>query len=82
MVCARQVLFSVLAAWAGTASAAPTQAVLGRVDVGAAVERVPTPATVQTSNTTFDTSERDETSVRVLTFNCWCVQSVFAGALC
>ncbi|KAH7338819.1 Endonuclease/exonuclease/phosphatase [Rhizoctonia solani] len=69
MVCVR--LLSLLAAGA-LAAAAPTQAVLGlgHSEVGG-VERVPTPATVQTSNATLDTTHRDETNIRVLTFNCW-----------
>ncbi|CAE6432727.1 unnamed protein product [Rhizoctonia solani] len=69
MLCAR--LLSLLAAGA-LAAAAPTQAVLGlgHSEVGG-VERVPTPATVQTSNATLDTTHRDETNIRVLTFNCW-----------
>ncbi|CAE6412778.1 unnamed protein product [Rhizoctonia solani] len=62
MVCARQIFLSVLAAGALVA-AAPAQAVLG-------LDRLPTPATVQTSNATLDTN-RDESNIRVLTFNCW-----------
>ncbi|CAE6502874.1 unnamed protein product [Rhizoctonia solani] len=59
-----QVLLSLLAALTLVA-AAPTQAVLGLGDI----ERA-TPATVQTSNATLNT-EREETNIRVLTFNCW-----------
>ncbi|KAJ1302632.1 hypothetical protein OPQ81_002949 [Rhizoctonia solani] len=71
MVCAPRLLLSVLAASALVA-AAPTQAVLGlgHSEVGG-VERVPTPATVQTSNATPSATHRDETSIRVLTFNVW-----------
>ncbi|KAB5590390.1 hypothetical protein CTheo_6156 [Ceratobasidium theobromae] len=67
MVSPRRVLFSALVAWTASATAAPTQAVLGLADTGTA----PTPATVQTSNTTLDTTGRDESAIQVLTFNCW-----------
>ncbi|CAE7117612.1 unnamed protein product [Rhizoctonia solani] len=53
-------LFSMLA---GLASAAPTQAVLG-------MNEGVTPATVQASNASI-VVDRDESNIRVLTFNCW-----------
>ncbi|CEL54245.1 hypothetical protein RSOLAG1IB_06893 [Rhizoctonia solani AG-1 IB] len=67
MVCWRLVFASVLATGSAFVAAAPAQAVLEL----SGVERLPTPATVQTSNATLAAADRDETNIRVLTFNCW-----------
>ncbi|KAF8713701.1 DNase I-like protein, partial [Rhizoctonia solani] len=66
-VYSRTVSASVLAAGSTLVAAAPAQAVLEL----SSVERLPTPATVQTSNATLAASDRDESNIRVLTFNCW-----------